>query len=168
MNKSINLRKLTEDDIEQVRIWRNTISINKNFIDRAIISKENQHNWFKNINPQLEKYYIADYKNQSMGLFYATKIDYEKKECEPNGFIGISKFINTPIAGIALLSFFKFLFTELGMLKLKGKIMKHNHSFIELHKQLNADIITSENPELLKVELTKESFQEFIDRYHII
>jgi len=168
MNKEIILKELKKADIEEVRIWRNNISINKNFLQQSLISSSQQITWFNNIDPVKEKYYIAYYKKKKIGLFYATNIDLEKKLCEPNGFIGIEEYIHTPIAGMALLTFFNFLFADFGMNELQGKILKLNSSFIQLHEQLNATISETQNPDIVKVELSKENFKEFINKYKVI
>lgn len=44
---NLSIIPLTENDIEQMRIWRNLPHIRKNFIYNGIIDAEGQRNWFQ-------------------------------------------------------------------------------------------------------------------------
>lgn len=80
------------------------------------------------------------YKKEKLGLFCLPNIGLSNKEAEPNGFIGITKFLNCFVAGEILISFLKFLFLEFDLKLLTGKIVLSNTNFIKQHEIMGAEL----------------------------
>lgn len=165
MSRDIEFKELLREDIELVRIWRNNAQVNRNFLDRNSISAEQQQVWYDQINSMKEMYFMVYYKKEKLGLFYLTNIDYNNKVAEPNGFIGITKYLDSFVAGEILISFFKFVFVELGFELLSGKIVASNTNFIKQHELMGAELELDETNKVVRTKLTRKRFDEFIGRF---
>lgn len=75
---NIALRRLTADDIEMVRQWRNSVQVSAYMEHRETISAEQQQEWFKKINQVQHNYFLILQNNVPTGLVYGSEIDWEK------------------------------------------------------------------------------------------
>jgi RimJ/RimL family protein N-acetyltransferase len=160
---SILFSKLLEKDIEIVRNWRNDTEVNRFFLNKKYITAEQQIVWFKHINPNTQRYFMVSKDDEKIGLFYLTNINQREKSCEPNGFIGNKKYLQTPTAGIILINFFSMVFDKLGFETLQGKVVKENISFINIHKKMGAEIV--DNGFVVSIKLSKSDFKNFIGSF---
>lgn len=165
LSKGIHFRKLTYSDLEIVRTWRNKPSIHQNFINKTYISATQQKLWFEKIQKTNDIYYIVEYLEKPVAIFYLTNLDNTAKKAEPNGFIGEEKILKTHIAGKILIEFFKIAFNTLNLEELNGKILKSNHSFIDIHKKFGAEIKSLNETEYVKTSLSKKAFIIFLNLF---
>ena len=75
---NISFRRLTIDDIELVRNWRNSQQINQYMAFRDYITPEMQVAWFHSINNMNNLYFIIEYKNEKVGVFNGKDINWEQ------------------------------------------------------------------------------------------
>lgn len=76
-------RPLHEEDIEMVRVWRNTDSIRTSFIYQGIISAPDQQKWYKGyLENDTDIMFIIEYAGKPVGTVALYHIDRDKKEAE--------------------------------------------------------------------------------------
>jgi RimJ/RimL family protein N-acetyltransferase len=83
----IKLKRLTHDDIELVRKWRNDPKIRKHMAFKKHITKEMQEAWFTSINNKYNYYFLIEHKGEYIGVIDNKKINWEKRSGEGGIFI---------------------------------------------------------------------------------
>lgn len=126
-------RRLTIDDIELVRNWRNSAHITQYMEYREHITSEMQLKWFHSVDNVNNMYFIIEYKKEKIGLINAKDIDWEKRTMETGVFFGEQKYLNTEVPLLAIL-----IFGELGVvnfdLTVYAHILKTNKRAIRYNK----------------------------------
>lgn len=122
----IILAKLTDEDIELVRCWRNSDHVRCNMKFQDIISAEMQLNWFENLNDNCNYYFVIKENGKKIGVVNLKDIDWEKKEAEAGIFIGEENYLNTLTPILATISVMEFAFEKLKLTSLKAKIASGN------------------------------------------
>lgn len=133
----ITLTRITENDIELVRTWRNMPHIIAQMAYRRHISKGAQEKWFHTINNPYNYYMIISFNNEKIGVINIKNINLEDKWGEGGLFIWDTKFWNTYIPVLASLCLLNFVFLELKITnKSFVKILKDNGQAIRYNRQL--------------------------------
>lgn len=83
----ITLSRITENDIELVRQWRNNPDIMKTMRFREYITAEMQKDWFRSINNLNNFYYLIHYRDQIIGLINNKNVDWKSRSSEAGIFI---------------------------------------------------------------------------------
>ncbi len=140
----VELTRLTQEDIELVRVHRNSFAINQYMEFREEISEEQQLNWFKSIDNLYNNYFIIKVNHQKIGLIYGANIDWNKKETGNGGiFIWEEKYWNSK-ASIGA----SFLLTETSILmalkKTFIKVLSTNKEAIAYNKSLGYQLIENQ------------------------
>lgn len=155
----IRFERLSVDNIEQARQWRNSDDVRLFMQYQKIISPEQQLQWFHTINNENNYYFISYYNYIPFGVYNLKDIDYEKKSAEAGIFL-ISKDywgLDWSTRGSFLLV--DFAFNALGLETLTAHVLKSNHKAYQYNKQLGF----FENKELSNIdvyflELTEKHF----------
>jgi hypothetical protein len=159
---NVTLKRVEKVDLEEIRAWRNQQFIAKNMLYQAEISKEQQLEWFNEINNKNNYYFvILSPQNERVGLVNSKDVDLESGIGEGGIFILNKKCWDTLLPGLASLVLLNF-----SMLKLHGfkgsvvKVLKENSAAVLYNKKLGYSIV--ENLSLDKpyywMSLTKESY----------
>jgi len=106
----IVLRRLTLEDIEQVRYWRNDPEINRWMIYQDSITSKQQREWFETINNPFNYYFIIEVQQTPIGLIYAKDLDPLTLEGEGGVFIGERNYRETDIPARASILWIRFCF----------------------------------------------------------
>lgn len=126
-------RRLTADDIELVRSWRNSEMITQYMEYKDHITSEMQQAWFHSVDNVNNMYFIIEYKGEKIGVINAKDIDWETKSMETGVFFGVKKYLNTEVPLLAIL-----IFGELGVvnfdLTVYAHILKSNKRAIRYNK----------------------------------
>lgn len=161
----IELIRLTHDDIELVRNWRNSAHIKRFMEYREHITPEMQEKWFHSIDNIHNNYFIIITKGEKIGLINGSQIDWEKKETRNGGiFIWNLAYWNTliPLFSSILLTDISFI---LGLEYTYIKILRNNEKAIQFNKQLGYEILNDqENLENQQYVLTREHYFEKTQR----
>ncbi len=131
--KSIKFKKISKKDIEQLRKERNLHFVRSKMLSQKIISKNDQHKWFKKIHKSKVSRYFSIFDNQTLiGSLSIKKIDKINKNCTW-GFYIFKKFkgIYGPIVEYKIL---ELVFQKLKMNKLYGYTLSNNLEILKLHK----------------------------------
>ena len=157
----VTLVRLTQDDLELVRLWRNDDEIKKYMNFQEYITPEMQQKWFESINNPENFYYIIEYKGDKIGLVNDKNIDWEKKTAEGGMFIWDKRYINSIVPLKVSILILEIAYLLLGWNKTYIKVRKDNQRAIDYNKALGYEISgESENQICLFMELDKEHFNE--------
>lgn len=140
---SIDLVKIQKEDIETLRIWRNSKSISDNMLNQNFISIEDQNNWFEKINKEKNgSYWIIKLKNgEKIGFASLSNINYSVYTAEPGLYIGDSRYRNSLYGIEAYYFLLNYGFGELKLLNIYGIILPHNIPAIKMNKQFGFESI---------------------------
>ncbi len=133
---AVTLSRLTIDDIELVRQWRNSETVRQFMEFREEITPEMQIKWFKSIDNEINNYYIIHDGNKKIGLIYGAEIDWEKGITGNGGiFISDESYWNTyfPLSATLLLLEISFL---LGMNVSYIKVLKTNEKAVQFNTNI--------------------------------
>jgi UDP-4-amino-4,6-dideoxy-N-acetyl-beta-L-altrosamine N-acetyltransferase len=155
------LERLTSNDIELVRQWRNDPKISQYMFFREDITPEMQKKWFVSINNDCNFYFIINHNNEKIGLTEIKKIDYKNKIGESGIFIYEEGLLNSLLSYQITLSLLDFAFYTLKLKGVYSTILKSNKRAIRFNKSLgfhSKENIEEENS--LKYYLCKEDYEK--------
>lgn len=132
----VTLKRLTENEIEMVREWRNDPKIAQFMEYKDYITQQMQQEWFAKINNNCNYYFIIEYKGQNIGLINIRDIDYEKKEGEGGIFIYNDDCLNSTLSFQSVLCLLDFAFEELKLDRVIAHILRDNKRAIQYNKML--------------------------------
>lgn len=158
----IQLRRITANDIEMVRQWRNRPEIRKRMEYKKYITQKMQQQWFKRVNNPLNYYFIIHYKNKDIGVINVKNVNINEEFGEGGIFISDSEFINSEIPVFATLCLINSVFYVLNISnKSFIRIMRNNEAAISYNKQLGYTLIPGQ--EKIKNQwyiLTREDYEK--------
>lgn len=156
----VSLVRLTSEDIELVRQWRNHPEIKKRMSFRNTITQEKQVEWFNSVNNNLNYYFLIEYKKKKIGLINAKNLNLTTNLGEGGIFIWDMEYWNSPIPVLASLIFLDVIFNHFNISnKSVIRVLKANTNAINYNKALGyvplkMDILKS----IEILILTKEDF----------
>ncbi|MBU2649363.1 MAG: GNAT family N-acetyltransferase [Bacteroidetes bacterium] len=155
----ITLSRLTEDDIEMVRQWRNSQQIRQFMEYREEITPEMQKKWFESINDFYNFYFIIEFEGEKIGLINTSKANYDDQSSEGGIFLWDDKYYETfvPVwASLLLLETNLFLFDAR---KSYIKTLHDNERAKRLNLHLGYELMEGqENEYNQEYKLTRENF----------
>jgi RimJ/RimL family protein N-acetyltransferase len=151
------LRRITTQDIELVRGWRNQPSVRSQMLVQDEISAEQQVLWFEKINNPFNYYFIIEVSDLPIGVIYAKNIDEQSMVGEGGIFIGDNKFIGTDIPARASMLFLYFCFNKIGVSTSIAKAKEDNYIAAEFNKCLGYKEV-KRSQGVIYLQLKKEDF----------
>ena len=113
--EDVDLRTITEEDIEALRLWRNQDSIRKSFVYSDVILPEQQLQWYQRyVNIPDDFMFIAHYKGSPVGASALYNIDFNKHTAE----FGRLMLGDTKLRGLGIGKRITALTTQLGFQQL--------------------------------------------------
>lgn len=155
----IALHRLTEDNIEIVRQWRNSDIIKNHMQFRQKITPEMQQKWFASVNNVENNYMLIKVKDQFIGVINGSKINWDTMITGSGGiFIGELDYWSTsyPIAASLLLTDISAL---LGFISTKVEVIKSNKRAIAYNKFLGYELIEENDGGVLSMELKMSNYE---------
>jgi UDP-4-amino-4,6-dideoxy-N-acetyl-beta-L-altrosamine N-acetyltransferase len=158
----VKLKRVTEDDIELIRKWRNHKDIKKYFAFQKHITKKMQKKWFLSVNNKLNYFFIIIYKEEKIGIINCKNIDLKNKIGEGGIFIWNSKYLETEVPVFATICFLDFIFNFLNISnKSFIRILKNNKRAISYNKQIGYILLPGQGHNKLQYYvLTKEDYEK--------
>lgn len=132
----IELKRISSDDIETIRLWRNKDFVRKNMHYTQPISASQQRAWFDSLNPKCNLYFIIIHQGYQVGLINLKEIDWHKREAEAGIFLGEENYLNTIIPILATIMLMDFSFGVIKLKSLKAKINRQNTEAIKFNKSI--------------------------------
>ncbi len=132
----IQLIRLSEDHLEQVRKWRNSNEVRLNMEYQKHITRDQQVAWFTSINNLTNFYFVINFEKTNGGLINISQIDYKNGTASSGLFLGETKFRDTPIPFISSICLLKFGFHILGLNEIFAKVAIDNTKAIKYNAAL--------------------------------
>lgn len=138
---NVVLKPLQLNDLEQLRLWRNSPEISSQMLDQAEISAEQQQSWFERISSDpRQMQFVIYYKNQKVGacnLKSPTALTVAECDSLETGFyLGEAKYRGTILAFFAALALNQYAFEQLGKKTLKAVVKNTNSAALRFNEQL--------------------------------
>lgn len=165
----IILKRLTTDDLELVRVKRNSEVVRNYMYYREEITPEMQRKWFASIDNEFNNYFVIIHDGVKVGLISGAEIDWNKMETGNGGlFIWESSLWGThvPLCAAMLLTELSFL---IGFNKTYVRVLPENKRAISFNAELG--YIKSPHQtagELELYELSEDAFYEATDKLRSI
>jgi RimJ/RimL family protein N-acetyltransferase len=123
----VTLKRITEEDIELLRYWRNQQSV-KMFMDyREYITPGMQKKWFATVNNKYNYYFIIEFEGKKVGLINAKNFSYREGFGEGGIFIWDEHYINSFAAVFSTLCLLNFVFYKVKLCKIShARILRDN------------------------------------------
>lgn len=132
----ITLRPVCSKDLEMLRQWRNDPSIAELMLDKTEITPKMQQQWFAALNgDQNRAYWVAEFKQQPIGVASLTNIDRQKKTAEPGMYIYPEQYRNNIVPFCVAFALNDLAFEIIGMSTLYGKIYPSNEASVRFHQK---------------------------------
>ena len=158
----ITLKRITEEDIELIRIKRNTPEIRTRMAYRKKISEAEQKLWFQGINNHLNYYFLILIDNKSIGVINCKEVNEADQYGEGGIFIWDENYVGTPYPTFASLILLDFIFNELCIGNLSfARILSSNSGAQRYNKMLGyVKMPRQENVDNQWYVLTRETFNK--------
>lgn len=131
----IELRKLTIDDIEMVRNWRNSKEVSSYMYTETYIKMEEQLKWFNNIDWEKSIYWIIEFNGKGLGLASVTSIDRTLQSCYWAFYLGDTTVRGAGIGAKVEFNVIEHVFSELNLNKLRCEVFVSNDKVIKMHEK---------------------------------
>jgi UDP-4-amino-4,6-dideoxy-N-acetyl-beta-L-altrosamine N-acetyltransferase len=130
----IKLVDIKEEDLEQIRNWRNSKEVSQYMYTSNEISSEQQKKWFEKINSDsTQKNWIIEYDGTKLGLVSIYNIKKDFKHCSWAFYLG-----NTEVRGLGIGSkveytILNYVFEIMKFNKLMCEVFSFNEKVIQMH-----------------------------------
>ncbi len=132
----IKLVRLTAEDIEMVRNWRNSPEVAPYMYSENHISEADQQKWFANVNESKSAiYWIIEYEGKKLGLASVTGIDHTLQSCYWAFYLGDLSVRGAGIGAKVEYNVMDYVFSELNLNKLRCEVFVTNHKVIQMHEK---------------------------------
>lgn len=154
---NIKLNKVQFDDLELIRTWRNSDYVSKRMVVNEYITSQMQEKWFSSINNELNYHFIAEYKNEKVGVISIKNINNNSGEGAI--YLASEKYENTSVVPRIVLCFNDFIFDELKLDYICSHVKRDNTKAIaSTIAQGGKEDIEKSTPEFIYFRLYKESY----------
>lgn len=155
----VQLRRMTIQDQELLRTWRNAAHVSRFMAFREHITTQMQIDWFQSVNNFNNYYYIIEYQGKAIGLINDKNIDYVNHTSEGGLFLHDTSFYNTLVPVWASLALLENSFITFRGEKSFAHILKDNTKAQSFNKMLGYELCPDqENQENQLYLLTRERF----------
>lgn len=132
----IVLVPLIKQDIELVRIWRNSPEVAQYMYTENEISAEQQEAWFERIkDDDTSRYWIIEYDNKKIGLASLTGISKVLSSCYWAFYLGTDIPRGGGIGSKIEFNILEYVFNDLKLNKLRCEVMTFNDKVISMHEK---------------------------------
>lgn len=133
--RGVSLHKITVEDIEMLRLWRNDKKVAANMFYQKHISPQMQLQWFNSLTNN-DYYFIIKVKGEAVGLINLCNINHTKQDAQAGLFIYNENFWGTPAPVLASLMLLHFAFEEKKLEKVWAKVRPENKAALQYNKML--------------------------------
>ena len=131
----IILRAISEQDTENIILWRNNEKVSCNFIDQDTMTVEKHTGWLeKYIKTNRAKQFIVNCDGIDVGTTYLK--DITEDEAELGIFIGEDTFRGKGVGRESILQTLEYGFKELGLKKIFLRVFEDNISAVKCYTNI--------------------------------
>lgn len=129
------LRKIREEDLYQIMIWRMQPSVTKFLNTDPQLDMDMQRAWFKRISESDDcRYWMMVADGVDIGVLGIIDIDHANKRCSWQWYIGNESYRGKGIAKRVQLNLYDYVFYKMGMHRLYSHILTFNtHEIDRVH-----------------------------------
>jgi UDP-4-amino-4,6-dideoxy-N-acetyl-beta-L-altrosamine N-acetyltransferase len=132
----ILFKDLQEEDIEQVRIWRNLPEVSEYMYTSDEITPEQQMKWFEGIKVSTtQKVWIIEYNDKKLGVASLYNINEKSKSAYWAFYLGDSSVRGAGIGAKVEYNVCRYVFEELNFNKLLCEVFVWNEPVIKMHEK---------------------------------
>lgn len=165
----ITLARISHPRIELVRQWRNAPHIRSFMEFREPITPSMQEQWFTQLDPLRDFYFIIEYHDEPVGLIHTSGINWMEKSGHSGLFIYKQQLLGTHVPVLASLSMVDFFFHCCSLETLNAKVMEENPVAIKYNAQLGfKPAEPAAGKRFRHYSLTKEHYAASTSRLHLL
>lgn len=161
----IVLSKLTIDDINLVREWRNSDKIKQYARNKDYITEEMQKNWFAKLDESKNLYFVITTNNTKIGLIWANYLNAD--EVETGFYIYEDEYLNSIYSYKIVTTLHHYLFDTLKIKNIYCDILNDNKRAIRFNTSLGFVQISTNNTES-RYQLSYNSFTNALQKIDTI
>lgn len=151
---SVTLRKMTEDDLEEVRLWRNNPKVRMKLVNKDETSTEQQKQWWSTRDFSKEHYFILERKGKKFGLVYGKGFTGTQIE---TGIFVAPEYMGLPYGLAGAYALILFCFDILNVEKIVASHYPDNTNVTKSDAWFGY-LVTHEDSGLIWSELTRERY----------
>ncbi|MCV2885458.1 GNAT family N-acetyltransferase [Aestuariibacter sp. AA17] len=159
----VTLRDVVENDLDQLREWRNLPEVRQFMLSDSTIDDEQQRAWFKKVQrDKTQRHFVIEYKGQAIGSANiksrGNNIPIEQANViEPGLYIGEAKYRQNILAFAPTLLLNDYCFNKLGVTKLVAVVKPDNQAALNYNAKLGYKVVNQ--GELIDISLNFEDYQ---------
>ncbi|WP_158541206.1 GNAT family N-acetyltransferase [Marinomonas piezotolerans] len=154
----VEFRTVEQDDIEQLRQWRNSDDIRLMMVDQSEISVEQQKEWFEHLHTQINRYHFALwFRDQLIG--YANASLDEPYSASTGLYIGHEKYRGSMLAICVGVGLSEWCFELLSISNIKAQVAPHNQAALRFNESLGYRVV-EQNDNWVFLSKTKNEFEQ--------
>lgn len=132
----IKLVDVKEEDLEQIRIWRNSKEVSQYMYTSDEISSDQQKKWFDKIKSDAsQKYWLIEYNGTKLGLVSIYNIKENFKHCSWAFYLGNTEVRGAGIGSKVEYTILNYVFETMQFNKLMCEVFTFNEKVIQMHKK---------------------------------
>ena len=158
----IKLKRLRYEDIEMLRMWRNSDSVKQFMSFREYISIDMQKRWFASLKEDRDFYFIIYKDDYPVGLTEIKSVTEDKSSGDLGIFIAESESLQIPMLTYrAIFTVIDFAFEQLQLTELTASILPDNQRAIRFNESFGfKPSLDQSSKELLYYTLSKDDYQK--------
>lgn len=151
--------RLTRDDIEQVRQWRNSREIASYMFFQGHITPEMQAAWFESIDNDENVYFMVHHEGRAVGLNLIKEIDWERRSGQGGIFLVPEDLRNSLFVYRVALPALDWIYASLGLKTVTAVIRSDNTRAIRYNRSLGHVISPGIHPDRVNGTLTLDAYR---------
>lgn len=132
----IVLRQIEADDLEKLRLWRNSHVVARYMAYREEITSEMQQLWFRGVCERGDLYFVICEAGRELGLINLKDIDLQTGEAEGGIYLAREEYCNSLTPVRAVLCLFDFAFEVLRLKRIMAHVLDENKRAIRFNHML--------------------------------
>ncbi len=157
--QKVSLEPLCIATLEQLRVWRNSHSINQYMDYRQIITHDQQIRWFEEKKKSSDRFYIIRHQNEPIGMTHLDRMDKVKNTAYAGLFIGEERFQGTGVALSASLLLLEIGFEQLNLNTIYAKVSEQNRIAMDYNLAIGFALDGQESKSFLRLKMDSATYQ---------
>ncbi|WP_340678131.1 GNAT family N-acetyltransferase [Paraglaciecola sp.] len=160
----VQLKSMSQADIEQVRLWRNDPQVAQHMLSQDSISAEQQQAWFNKIkDDKRQQHFVINYKGQAIGAaniraYFQGENLHNARAIEPGLYIADERYRGNILAFSPTLLLNDYCFEVLGAQKLMAVVKASNTAALNYNLKLGYQV--EKSGDLLEISLNYADYQD--------
>lgn len=153
-------RRVTENDLEMLRYWRNQDFIRQTMQFQTYITPSMQKAWFNRINNKYNYYFIIEHEGKKVGMINCKDTEPDSRVAEGGIFIWDKDYWGTPVPAYAAFTMLEAVFEIFNSGNASiATVAKDNKTAIDFNEKLGYEVKgATPDGNYLKLYLTRERY----------